>query len=148
MNHLANSKLVIGLLGTGVTNGATVTSAIDRLGFDFVQVNAIFGTSNDATNNPSTLKISESDITDATGYSDITSLVGDGAGGFTIANANTSVAHAWRFNIDCRARKRYLKLTTTPVTTQQIVMAAILSKADENADASATLAGAVQVVNA
>lgn len=148
MNHLGNIKLLHATLGTGVTNGATVTANIDRLGYDFVALAAVFGTSNVVSNNPSTLKIGESDITDATGFSDITALVGDGVGGFVVANANTSVEHHWQFNIDCRVRKRYLRLTATPVTTQAIAYIAALGKADQNADASATLAGAVQIVNA
>ena len=147
MNHLANTKTLVNILGTGVTAGATVTASVDRLGYDFVTILCQMGTSNTVSNNPTTLKISESDITDATGYADITALVGDGVGGFVIANADTANANQYRFNIDCRARKRYLKLTASPLTTQAMVMTALLSKADQSVDGSATLSGVTQVIN-
>ena len=66
--------------------------------------------------------------------------------GFTIANASTAAAHIYAFDIDCRARKRYLKLTVTPLTTQEVVMSAHLGRAKEAPDTT-TEAGVVQLVH-
>jgi hypothetical protein len=131
MYYGANSKAVVAILGTGtgLTNGATATASIDRLGFDFASIDLIMGTANVVSNKPSTLKISESD--DLTTYNDVTALVGGGVGGFTIPNADTSNPNVYRLNVDCRGRKRYLKLSVTPLTTQEVVMAARLLRAKE-----------------
>lgn len=141
-----NEKVVAAILGTGVTNGATVTTSIDRLGFDYATIDVVMGTSNNSTNNPSVLKLSESDTTDATNYSDVTAFVGDGAGGFTIPTMSTANVNIVRMNVDCRARKRYLKVTASPVTTQAIVTVAKLARAKEAPD-SATDAGVNAIVN-
>jgi hypothetical protein len=147
MNHLANAKTQLTLLKAGATAGETLTGSVDCLGADFVTILCQMSTSNTVSNNPTTLKISESDITDATGYADITALVGDGVGGFVVANADTANQNQYRFNIDCRARKRYLKLTVSPLTTQTVNMTAILSKLNQSVDGSATSSGVTQVIN-
>lgn len=127
-----NSKTVVALLGTGITAGETVTANIDTLGADFAAIELILGTSNTVSNKPTTLKLSESDDTVVTNFADITKFVGGGAGGFTIPNADTANANVYRFNVDCRARKRYLKLTAAVRTTQQGVMVARLGRMEES----------------
>lgn len=146
MFPLANTKTVAGLLGTGVTNGATVTANIDCMGFDHLSLDVVMGTSNTTSNNPSVLKLSESDDTVVTNFADITAFVGDGAGGFTIATASTGTANIYRFDVDLRARKRYLRLTISPTTTQETVYTGRLGRAEESADRSATLAGVANLV--
>jgi hypothetical protein len=145
MKSLANSKTVVSLLGTGVTNGATVTANIDRRGFDYVSIDVVMGTADVTSNNPSVLKIAESDDTVVTNFANVSGLVGDTD--FTIAAADTSNPNVYRLNIDCKARKRYLKLSVSPTTTQQTVMVARLGNASVAADASATKAGVTQLVN-
>lgn len=129
--QLRHHKSVVSLMGTGVTNGATVTANIDTLDYDYCVVNVLMGTSNNTSNNPSTLKLSESDDTVATNFADIAAFTGDSTAGFTIANADTSNPNVYRLHVDCRTRKRYLKLTVTPVTTQETVMLAQLYDAVE-----------------
>src|SRR5262245_61898273 len=118
-------KTVVALLGSP-TNGATVTANIDRLGHDLVSIELVMGTADVASNKPSVLKISDSETTDATNFGDVTQFVGGGTGGFTIPNADTSNPNVYRLNVDCRGRKRYLKLTASPRTTQLAVMVARL----------------------
>jgi len=124
------TKADVFLQTTSVTNGDTVTAALDTMGFDFVTIDVISTTSNNATNNPSVLKLSESD--DATTYSDVTAAVGDGTGGFTVPNwhTNTATAKTLKFNVDLRHRKRYLKLTITPITTQSFTAIANLTRGE------------------
>lgn len=126
------SKADVFLNTTSATNGETVTANLDTLGFDFVSIDLISTTSNNATNNPSVLKLSEADTTDATNFSDITAFVGDGAGGFTVPSWFTQTAdrQVVKFNVDLRHRKRYLKLTITPITTQSFTALANLHRGE------------------
>jgi hypothetical protein len=115
-------KSVIMIQKSASTVGETVTGVVDRLGFDFVTIDLITTTVAATTNRPTVLKLAESDITDSTGYTDITALVGDGTGGFTIPSWHTQTADAKavKFNVDCRTRKRYLKLSVSVRTTQDL----------------------------
>jgi len=117
---------------SGVTNGETATGNIDTKGFDWLTLDVVMTTSDDATNNPSVLKLSQSDDTVVTNFSDITEFVGDGSGGFTIPNAVTSGEWGMKFNVDCRGLKRYLRLTISPLTTQGICAVANLGRGDES----------------
>ena len=115
---------------TSVTNGATASAFLDTLGFDAVTIDLVSTTADNATNNPSVLKFSEGDTT--TAATDITELVGDGTGGFTVPSWHTATANAKtvKFNIDLRHRKRYLKLTVSPVTTQSFTAIANFYKGE------------------
>jgi hypothetical protein len=119
------------LAPTSVTNAGTATGSFDTLGFDRVSIDVIQATGDVVSNNLSVCKLSESDTTDATNYSDIAKFVGDGAGGFTIPNADTSAHQLYKFNLDARARKRYLKITMSPLTTQILQAVANLSRAEQ-----------------
>lgn len=130
-------KSTVVLNDTQVTNGETVTANLDTLGYDWCTLDVYMSTSNDTTNNPSTLKLGESDDTVASNFADITKFKGDDANGFTIPNAVTEGNWITKFNIDLRGRKRYLRLTATPLTTQQITAIANLGRGDEAFDAAA-----------
>jgi hypothetical protein len=91
------------------------------------------------------LKITEGDTTAAS--TAIAALTGDGVGGFTIANANTSASIVAKFHIDLRGRKRYLRLTVSPTTTQILSATAELFKGESLPD-TATEAGADNLVEA
>ena len=127
MNPLRKCVLAINQLST--TNGATTTGVIDTLGYDFAEIDVIATSSNNVTNNPSVLKLSESD--DATTYTDVSGFVGDTD--FTIPAVYTNTASDWKvkFSVDCRPRKRYLKVSVTPITTQILTAIANLHKGDE-----------------
>lgn len=125
------SKQVIAISPASFTNGATATGNIDTLGFDYATIDLAMATSNDVTNNPSVLKLAESDDTVVTNFADITAFVGDGAGGFTIPPAVTQGPWGMQFRVDCRKRKRYLRLSVSPVTTQSMSAVANLSRGDE-----------------
>jgi hypothetical protein len=58
--------------------------------------------------------------------------VGGGVGGFTIpAVSDTSSAAVVKLDIDCRARKRYLRVSMTPGATATLGIVARLSRAEE-----------------
>lgn len=139
---IRTTKQVIAINQTAATNAATATGNIDTLGFDFATIDLIATTSNAATNNPSVLKISESDDTVVTNFADVSGAVGDTD--FVIANSATSGNWGVKWNIDCRARKRYLRVTVSPLTTQTFTAIANLSKGD--APVTTTSAGVDNLV--
>lgn len=124
------------------TAGATATGMIDRKGYNFCSITLREATADVVSNKPTVLKISESDITDATGFSDILKFTGGTATstsvGFVIAAANTSVTTLTQFDIDCRGRKRYLKLTVSPLTTQIDGAWGVLSRPEQMPAVEAT----------
>lgn len=138
-----DSKQVIAIDQASTTNGATASGNIDRLGWDYVQIDVITSTSNDTTNNPSVLKLMHGDTTDATNLSNISGTVGDSD--FTIPNAVTSGSWGVRFNVDARALSRYIQVQVSPTTTQTITAIASLSKG-ETAAVDATSAGVQALV--
>lgn len=124
------SKQVIVFAPTSTTNGATTSGNIDTLGFDFVSVDIVAPTADVVSNKFQTCKLSHSETTDATNFSDLTKFVAGGVGGFTLANANTSNPYGVKLNVDCRTLKRYLKLSVSPRTTQVLCAVANLHKGD------------------
>lgn len=140
-----NTKAVLVLATTSLTNGATGTGSVDTLGYDFLSLDVLQTTSNAVSNKLSVCKLSESDTTDATNYSDVTEFVGGGAGGFTVPNADTSNSQLYKMNMALRGRKRYIKLTASPVTTQSITAIANLSKGEQD-PVTATNAGVAVLV--
>lgn len=145
MSFACSPKSFIAIAPTSVTNGGTATGTVDTLGIDMLTLLVHTSTSDSTSNNPSVLKIEEGDTTSS--YAAITELTGDGVGGFTIADAVTSGNWTTQFNLDTRARKRYLKISVSPTTTQTVTVVGI---GQHNAEApiTATLAGVNSLVQA
>lgn len=139
------SKAVLALATTSVTNGGTATGVVDTLGYDFLSLDLLQTTSNNTTNNLSVCKLAESDTTDATNYSDVTAFVGDGTGGFTVPVADTSNSQLYKFNMDLRGRKRYIKLSASPLTTQSLTAIANLHLGEQSPVSAANANVAVLV---
>ena len=129
-----NTKKLVVLKQQAATNGATLTSDnIDTLGYDQVTIDVVGTTSDNATNNPSVLKVQEADVTAATSFADIAAFVGDGASGFTIPDSPTATTTApfASFSVNLRKRKRYLRVLISPVTTQTFTVLATLERASQ-----------------
>ena len=124
-------KMNIDLKESSVTNAGTATAAIDTLGFKHLALLLTQSTSNNTTNKVSVCKLSESDTTDATNYSDIAAFVGGGAGGWTIPAASTTATEKYQFHVNLLGRKRYIKLTVSPVTTQTFSLASVLTTGEQ-----------------
>jgi len=128
MIHAQFEKFAATLPTASVGATATSTLTIDRLGYDHVSVSAIRA-SNAATTFASVLKVEESD--NDSDYTDVTALVGGGTGGFTIpAVSDTNSASIVQLDIDCKAKKRYLKVSMTPGATATLGIVAGLSRAE------------------
>jgi len=128
MIHAQFEKFAATLPTAAVGSTATSTLTIDRLGYDHVSVSAIRA-SNAATTFASVLKVEESD--NNSDYTDVTALVGGGTGGFTIpAVSDTNSAAIVQMDIDCKAKKRYLKVSMTPGATATLGIVAGMSRAE------------------
>lgn len=148
MSFSLPNKSVLGLATASTTNGATATALFDTLGFNTCTINVNMTTADSTTNKLTTLKISESDDTVVTNFVDITAFVGGtNTGNFTLPapSTTTNQPNLYKFNIDLRGRKRYLKVTATPPTTQSITVWADLHKPQQS-PVTAAAAGAVAVV--
>lgn len=133
MNHLEATKSVVGHT-ENLTAAQTHTLVIDRLGYEYVSLdvgqepwtNAGYTSQAAFT----VLKLSESD--DNSSYSDVTAFVGGGTGGFTIPTPTATAGDVVvRMDVDCRGRKRYLKVTATPYTTGTVYTVARLGKGND-----------------
>ena len=114
-----------------LTNGATGTSAnIDTLGFDFCTIDVAATTQSASTQagSPTTLKIQECDTTVVTSFADVVGFRGGSATAtnvdFVIGIGKTTGVNAYKFNVDCRGRKRYLNVVVAPTTTQTFYVSA------------------------
>lgn len=135
---MPSMKQVIVFAPTSTANGATTSGNIDCLGYDHLSVDIVAPTADVVSNKFATCKLSHSDTTDATNFSDLTKFVAGGTGGFTLANANTAAAYGVKLNVDLRAIKRYVKLSVSPRTTQVLAAVANLQKAEQSPLTAAT----------
>lgn len=141
------SKGVVAITPVSKTNGHTAAGElIDTNGFDFMTLDIILSAADVVSNVPSVLKLQEADTTDASNLADISEF--KAGTGFTLATTmgtSTAVQNLYKFDVDLRGRKRYLKALVSPVTTQVIAGVANLHMA-EQAPVSAAAAGALNVV--
>jgi len=135
--HAADVQIGTTSVGSGATN------YIDTKGYDYAFVDVAMSTSDAATNNPSELNLYEADVTTSSSFATVSGCVGDTD--FDIGTADTSNWHVYRFAVDTRGRKRYLKATCLPLTTQDILVTADLFRAEE-APITATKAGVSNLV--
>ena len=127
MFALQNLKFVEVFQGS-YTNGATATGLVDTLGFDEVVIPIVLGTSDSTSNNFSACKIEECDTSNGS-FASVSGTVGDTD--WTIPVADTANDTIIQFHVRTMARKRYLKLSVSPTTTQIISAVAALGRAEQ-----------------
>jgi hypothetical protein len=145
MLHSENTKVVAELPTAAVGATASATLTIDTLGYDHASI-SVLRAGNSDTNFANVVKVEESDSS-GSGYGNITALVGGGTGGFSVpaASASTSTTNILKMDVDCKAKKRYLKVTYTPGVTATVGIVAHLSRG-EVAPSSASQAGVIGLV--
>lgn len=147
-------KSVVAINAVSATNAGTVTSAvIDTMGYDWASID-VWGTTQAASTqagSPSILKLQENDTTVASSFVDV---VGFRGGSATATNVDfvvgigyvtTNSSNSYKFNVDCRARKRYLSVVISPTTSQTFYATANLGRS-ESAPATAAKAGVLSLV--
>lgn len=145
MIHAMNEKVVANVPTAAIGATATATLTIDTLGYDFASID-VMRAGNSSTVFANVIKVSEGDTTSS--YSDVTALVGGGTGGFTIpaASSDTDTTNVVKLDVDCRAKKRYLKVTYTPGVSATVGIVARLSR-PEVSPSSAASAGVAALVS-
>lgn len=149
---LPQLKQVVAINAVSATNAGTVTSSvIDTVGYDWATID-IWGTTQSASTqagSPSILKIQEADNTSATSFVDIVGFRGGSATAtnvdFLVGIGVTTGTNGYKFNIDCRPRKRYLSVVISPTTSQTFYAAANLGRG-EQAPVTATKANVLSLV--
>jgi len=111
-----------------VGSTATSTVVVDRRGYDQVTI-LVSKASSAGTAFASVLKVEESD--DNSSYSNVTALVKDGSGGFTMTAVSTNDASVVKMDIDCLAKKRYLRLSVAAEARTNKSVVALLSRGEE-----------------
>ena len=148
------AKLLLdSVTGSGsATNAGTFTSAnIDTLGVDYITIDIGASTQSASTQagSPSVLKIQESDTTVASTFADVVGFRGGSATAtnvdFVVGIGKTSGINAYKFNVDCRARKRYLNIVVTPTTTQTFYVTANGFRG-ETSPSTAAKAGVISLI--
>ena len=143
MMPLQNTATLVAIKPQSVTSGATASGFVDTLGYDEAAVDVVLDSQASTTSNPSVLKLMQSDITDATGFANVTGFVGDATDGFVIPPAGTA-ATVVRLNVDMRARKRYLRVDVSPDGATQLLGAVVtLGKAGNSTVARAEMSKVV-----
>jgi hypothetical protein len=134
---LPQLKTIVAVNAVSKTNGATASGIIDTLGYDFATIDIIATTADVVSNKPTVLKLQEADDTNATSFADITAF----ATPATIPNANTAATavlqNNYKFNVDCRTRKRYLQPVYSPQTTQTVTIVANLGRGEQSPSTAA-----------
>ena len=131
MIHAQNHKVVAELPTAAVGATATATLTIDCIGYDHLSM-TVLRASNASTVFANVVKVEESDESNAN-FTDVTALVGGGAGGFSIpAVSNTNAAAVMKMDIDTRAKKRYLKVSYTPGASATVAIVGRLGRGEES----------------
>lgn len=127
---IQNAKKVLAIFQSSTTNAGTASGTVDRLGYDYATFDVLLPTADVVSNKPTVLKVEESDTSNGTFTGVLT-----GGTDFTIPNAITSATSVTQpfavLNVDLRARKRYLKLSVSPATTQVVSALATLTRAEQ-----------------
>lgn len=119
-----------------VNNASAATTTIDTLGFDYANIYCALGVADAAM---TVLKVQESDYANMSGAADVTGLIygtsSNIAGSTSSLPASTNDNTIFGFDIDLRARKRYLDVVATVgsagTTGAFIAIQAVLSRAEQ-----------------
>ena len=132
MQHTFDNKH-LNLFCASTASTVTQTASIDLRGFG----SCCISLQSNGTDAPTTLKVEESDDNSTWAAANMT-----GGTHFTIAASSASTEALAVFDVNAVGRKRYLKLSVTPASTQTLCAMALLGRA---ADAGAR--NAANVVN-
>ncbi len=119
-----------------LTNGGTGYVEIDTLGYDYAALDIALSKSNTTSNAPTVVTVGDSDITGTSNYTTITAFSGATATAtnvswlIPITGVLTAQPNVYRINVDTRARRRYLLVSVSPVTTASLVVDARLGRGE------------------
>lgn len=120
-----------------LTNGGTGYVEIDTLGYDFWSIDVQLSKANTTSNGPTVVSLGDSDVTGTSNYTTLTQFNGATATatnvGFLVPVTGllTAQPNVYRFNVDTRARRRYLLVSVSPRTTSFLTVNARGGKGEE-----------------
>lgn len=125
---------------TAITAASTANwGYVDTKGWDYLQIDLVEMSASAATQ-VTGLRVREDDTvpTAFTDMSAIVALTGAAAtstsAGFVLPFPNSAVENNYRFNIDCRARKRYVALDFVPAVSTRCAAIALLLRGEKEPD--------------
>ena len=137
MIHAQNSKIVSLIAPQSVATNATATATVSLVNWNYAEVVLHLATQT-AANADTTMTITESDGTTYVTNADLT---------MTTVAPDTSSAQIYKWFIDCRKRKKNLKITYSSVGTARIASATItLSRGEQAPDTASERGVTAQVI--
>ena len=128
---MQDEAAVILLAPVATTNATTAFASFDTNGFEYAVIDVISGAY--SSDKPSVLNIADCDTTVTASFVTVTG--GSATGNLSTSTFGNSVS---RFQVDLRARKRYLALNLTMGTTTGVMAAvARLGRAAQSVDTAA-----------
>lgn len=131
MIHAAATKSVVSGKGSVFTSSQTNTLTLDTLGFDHASIDVIYGPAASTSSVAQTLTLKQGDTSNAATES-VTGFTGDMKPAAYAGQTVTDTMTVSRLEVDCRGKKRYLAVATSPNTDTVIVIAARLSRGEES----------------
>jgi len=133
VHHIAATKTVTKSTAS-VASSATFTAEIDTLGFDYASIDLILSPFTSAASTAAlVLRVGQSDTaSQGTSATSISGYVG--GTDFTVSAGTTTGAdngYVGRFNLDIRARKRYLTVICTPSQTVGVTSLCRLGRGEQ-----------------
>ncbi|HEY2178107.1 MAG TPA: hypothetical protein VGH15_05945 [Caulobacteraceae bacterium] len=124
-------KTIVAVNGVSKTNGATASGIIDTLGYDWATIDIIATTADVVSNSPTVVKLQEADVTNSSSFADITAFATPASVPAANTAATAVLQNNFKFNVDCRGRKRYLQPVYSPATTQTVTILANLGRGEQ-----------------
>lgn len=130
MIHVAATKSVVAGKGAVYTSSQTNTLTLDTLGYDYASIDVVYGPAASTSSVAQTLTLQEADAATGT-YSTVSGFSGDLKPAAYAGQTVTDTMTVSRLEVDCRGKKRYLRVATSPNTDTVIVVAARLGRGEE-----------------
>jgi hypothetical protein len=137
MIHVAATKSVAAGKGAVYTSSQTNTLTLDTLGYDYASIEVIYGPAASTSSVAQTLTLEQADAATGT-YGAVTGFSGDLKPAAYAGQSVTDTMTVARLDVDCRGKKRFLQVKTSPNTDTVIVVAARLGRGEEHPYNAAT----------
>lgn len=129
MIPVASTKSVVSGKAAVFTSSQTNTLTLDTLGYDHASIDVIYGPAASTSSVAQTLTLKQGDTNSPT--ENVTGFTGDMKPAAYAGQTVSTTMTISRLEVDCRGKKRYLAVATSPNTDTVIVIAARLSRGEE-----------------
>jgi len=130
MIPVAATKSVVSGKNAVFTSSQTNTLTLDTLGYDHASIDVIYGPVASTSSVAQTLTLKQGDATNAV-TDNVTGFTGDMKPAAYAGQTVSTTMTISRLEVDCRGKKRYLAVATSPNTDAVIVISARLSRGEE-----------------